>query len=235
MANTALWLEGFFEGFHDLRLEVGRDRLVYKNEVVFQEQANAENLATILSRDGIQWLEFSKGFGFEELRDFFRVFKENKNWNKDAYGDIVTGLWEANLPNFRYMAVDIYWESEPLIDYSLLSAQTLEVCTSFEPDVQQIILSKKLITDSNDSLLKLTEEEAKILSKMVSDEERRDNIYDLLFVVFVLLTDRVKNNNLRTVLELVEGELQQALKQGDFRSAYRLISGLSKMRSGPMC
>ncbi len=223
--------EGFFEGFPDLRLEVERDRLVYKNEVVFQEPTNPENLATILSRDGIQWLEFSKGFGFEELRGFFRVVKENKNWNQDAYGDMVTGLWEANLPNFRYMAVDIYWESEPLIDYSLLSAQTLEVCTSFEPDVQQIISSAELIAVLIDSLLKLTEEEVKILSKMGSDEERRDNFYDLLFVVFVLLTDRVKNNNLRTVLEFVEDELQQALMQGDFRSAYRLISGLSKMRS----
>ena len=234
LANTAMCLEGFFKGFHDLRLEVERDRLVYKNEVVFQEPADAENLSTILSRDGIQWLEFSEGFGFEELRDFFRVFKENKNWNKDAYGDMVTGFWEANFPNFRYMAVDIYWESEPLIDYSLLSAQTMEVCASFEPDVQQKILSAKLIADSDDSLWKLTEEEAKILSKLVSDEDKRDNLYDLLFVVFVLLTDRVKNNNLRTVLELVEDELQQALMQGDFRSAYRLISGLSKMRSGPM-
>lgn len=233
--KAAKCLKGFFERFPDLRLEVGRDRLVYKNEVVFQEPTNPENLATILARDGIQWLEFSEGFDFEELKDFFRVVKENKNWNQDAYGDMVTGLWEANLPNFRYMAVDIYWESDALIDFSVLSEQTLEVCTSPEPDVQQKILSAKSIAASNDSLWRLNEEEVKILSKMVSDEESRDNIYDLLFLVFVMLTDRVKNNNLRAGLEFVEDELQQALMQGDFRSAYRLISGLSKMRSGSMC
>jgi hypothetical protein len=232
LANTAMCLEGFLNKFHELRLWIEKDRLVYKKEVVFQEPTGAENLATILFRDGIQWLQFSEGFGFEELSDFFRIFKEYKNWNEDALGDMVTALWEANLTNFKYLAVDVYWESEPLIDYSLLGTRTIEDFECFDPDpeVEQINSLPKLIADSGESLLKLTEEEEKILSKMVSDEERRDSLSDFLFVIFVLLKQEVKNNNLWPALELMEAELKRALMQGDFRSAYRLISELSKMR-----
>ena len=232
LANTAKCLEGFLSKFHDLRLEIERDRLVYKKEVVFQEPTGAENLASILFRDGIQWLQFLEGFGFEELSDFFRIFKEYKNWNEDALGDMVTALWEANLPNFKYVAVDVYWESEPLIDYSLLNARTIEEFECFTPDpkVEQINSLPKLIADSGESLLQLTEEEEKTLSKMVSDEERRDSLSDFLFVIFVLQNQEVNNNNLWPALELMEAELKQVLMQGDFRSAYRLISDLSKMR-----
>jgi hypothetical protein len=228
--NAATRLGGFLKGFHELRLDVERERLVFKNEVVFQGPTGAENMATILFRDGIQWIQFSEGFGLEELKDFFRILKENKNWNEDSEGDIVTALWEANFPNFRYMAVDVYWESEPLIDYSLINAKTTEDQKSAKPDVQQTISPVSAIADSGDSLWKLTDEEEELLDKMISEEERRDSLNDLLFVVFVLLTDR--NNDLGTALEFMEGELQQALTQGDFRSAYRLISGLWRMRSG---
>jgi|GEM_PF-4862265 hypothetical protein len=230
--NAATRLEGFLKGFHVLRMDVERERLVFKNEIVFQEPTGAENMATILFRDGIQWIQFSEGFCLEELKDFFRILKENKNWNEDSEGDIVTALWEANFPNFRYMAVDVYWESEPLLDYSLLNAGTAEEQKSVKPDVQQTISPVTAIADSGDSLWKLTDEEVEILDKMISEEEQRDSLNDLLFVVFVLLNDRDKNNDLGTALEFMEGELRQALTQGDFRSAYRLISGLWRMRSG---
>ncbi|SPD76068.1 hypothetical protein PITCH_A800015 [uncultured Desulfobacterium sp.] len=232
VANSAMRLEGFLKDFHDLRLDVQRDRLLFKNVIVFQEATDAENLATILFRDGIQWIRFSEGFGFQELQEFFRILKENKNWNEDAEGDIVTALWEANFSNLRYMAVDVYWESEPLIDYSTLNAQTIEGHHSTSPDNQQIISPVSVLIDSGDSLLKLTEEEAEVLNKMISEEEKRDCLNDLLFIVFALLNDRDENNDLASALQFLEGEVQASLSQGDFKSAYRLISGVEKMHKG---
>ena len=88
-------------------------------------------------RDGIQWLQFFEGFDFDDLKEFFKILKDYKTWNENADGDLVTALWEANFSKFRYRAADVYWESEPLINYSSLSTGDAENHEKAEPDVQQ--------------------------------------------------------------------------------------------------
>jgi len=233
-ANAATRLDGFLEKYKDLRLDVAKDQLLYKTKLVFQESAGEENLSTIFFRDGIQWLRFLEGFEFDDLKEFFRILKDSKTWNEDADGDLATAFWEANFPKFRYRAADVYWESEPLVDYSLLNTGDAEnhgPAEPDEPDEQQKPLPFA-IEDSGAALWTLTAHENKKLRKMVVDEEKRDNLNDLLFIVFTFLKDQTKNKDFKFALKFLEGELREALSHGDFRFAFRLISGLWRMRRG---
>ncbi|MBW2215754.1 MAG: HEAT repeat domain-containing protein [Deltaproteobacteria bacterium] len=230
-ANAATRLDGFLKKYRDLQLDVAKDQLLYKTKLVFQESAGEENLSTIFFRDGIQWLRFLEGFEFVDLKEFFRILKDSKTWNEDADGDLATAFWEANFPKFRYRAADVYWESEPLLDYSLLKTGEAENRGSAEPDEQQKSLPFAM-EDSGASLWTLTSHENKKLRKMIVDEEKRDNLNDLLFIVFTFLKDQAKNKDFKFALKFLEGELREALSKGDFRFAFRLISGLWRMRRG---
>jgi len=228
-ANAATRLDGFLKKYRDLRLDVAKDQLLYKTKLVFQESAGEENLATIFFRDGIQWLRFLEGFEFDELKEFFRILKDCRTWNEDSDGDLATAFWEANFPKFRYKAADVYWESEPLIDYSLLNTRDAESHDETEPEEQQNPLAFA-IEDSGNTLWTLTAHENKKLRKMVADEEKRDNLNDLLFIVFTFLKDKTENKDLKFALKFLEVELREALSHGDFRFASRLVSGLWRMR-----
>jgi hypothetical protein len=231
VANAATRLDGFLKKYRDLRLDVAKDQLLYKSKLVFQESAGEENLSTIFFRDGIQWLRFLEGFEFDDLKEFFKILKDCKTWNEDADGDLATAFWEANFPKFRYRAADVYWESEPLLDYSLLNTGDAENHESAEPDEQQNSLPFAM-EDSGTALWTLTAHENKKLRKMVVDEEKRDNLNDLLFIVFTFLKDKTKNKDFKFALKFLEDELREALSHGDFRFAFRLVSGLWRMRRG---
>jgi len=78
----------------------------------------------------------------------------------------------------------------------------------------------------------LNAEEEKKLRHMITEEENRDNLNDLLFVVFVLLKDKTTNEDFKLALQFLQTELKESLAQADFQFGLRLVGGLSKMRRG---
>jgi hypothetical protein len=232
VANAATRLECFLKSYNNFRLDVAKDHLLYKTEVVFQESESSEKLATVFFRDGIQWLQFLEGFGFNELKDFFGILKAYQKWQEDADGDLVTAFWEADLPNFRYNAVDVYWESEQLLDYSLLDTGGTQNRAGVEQEKQRQSSLAVAMEDPEDTLWELTSEDDKKLRKMIFEEEKRDNLNDLLFVVFALFKDQTENSDLEFALQFLEGELREALAKGDFQFAFRLVSGLRRIQHG---
>ena len=230
VANATTRLDEFLKNQGPLRLDIEKDRLLYKNETVFQETTSTEKLATLLFRDGIRYLQFLDGFNLLELQIFLKILKKYKSWLEDADGDLVTAFWEADLSNFRYEAADVYWESEPLIDYSLLNAGYTENHATPAAEEQPENSLAVAMDDATNTMWKLTGEEVKKLRQMILEEEKRDNLNDLLFVVFAIFKDQDKNKDFRIALEFLETELKEALSNGDFPFALRLINGLLSMR-----
>ena len=66
-------LKDFLNRYHDLRLNVEKDRILFKSQSVHQDTPGGDNLAFLLFRDGIQWLEFQKGLGPDEIQEFFKM------------------------------------------------------------------------------------------------------------------------------------------------------------------
>lgn len=230
VANSASRLDGFLKTYGDLRLDVAKDHLLYKTEVVYQESASAENLSTQLFRDGIQHLHFLDGFELNELKIFFEILKKYKIWDEDSDGDLVTALWEADLPNLKYKAVDAHWESEPVLDFTHLNNGKVDNSGDDGPEGKEQGSLSVIVEESQCELWKLTDEETKRLHEMVEEEEKRDTLNDLLFVVFILSKDQKENNALRLALEFLKGEIQAAFARADFRFAFRLLSALSQIQ-----
>ncbi len=79
----------------------------------------------LLARDGIKWIEFCRGIRMREISVLLKIFHRYRSLREEDEGDIVTALWEENLPHLRYLSKEIVWEAEPLTEFTKeLEAET---------------------------------------------------------------------------------------------------------------
>jgi hypothetical protein len=231
IANFGTHLDSFLNGHDCLRFEVQKDRLIFRNEVVHQDLSGGNHLAFPLFRDGIQWLEFQKGIVPSEITGLVTTINKYKDLHEEAEGDIVTALWESEFPNLQWKATDVHWESEPMLDLSLLSVGEVEQHGMEESTEEQDSPVTTGLQTTELGLLKLTAEEMENLRRMILDEEKRDNAQDLLDVMLILLNDQYEEKDLTATLEFMADEFQDTLAQGEFRFGFKLLTELRAIRS----
>ncbi|KPK30906.1 MAG: hypothetical protein AMK70_13140 [Nitrospira bacterium SG8_35_1] len=63
----------YFSTHEDLRLNVEKDRLLCKSELIHEvsPEAPTEDIITLLYRDGIKWIEFQEGLTLEEIASLY--------------------------------------------------------------------------------------------------------------------------------------------------------------------
>lgn len=116
----------FFEANEDLSIDIGPYSLLYKGNEVFYSEERTDNIALLLFADGIRHLNFFKGLTFDEIIDFIDILRLAPKSDADD-DDIVTLLWEKNIKNMGYSAV------EDTVDDSLAVEKKL-----FQEDVAEI-------------------------------------------------------------------------------------------------
>lgn len=98
-------------GDPSVTLLVGESEFTYGNTVVYSCSDRSESLAFALYKDGIRLLSFKAGLSDKEMRDFLDAIHESRE--ADPYqSDLVTILWEKDLSNITYRAVDSYLEDK---------------------------------------------------------------------------------------------------------------------------
>jgi hypothetical protein len=229
IATAASRLEVFLKDHDKLRFDVEMDRLLFRGEVVQHGETDEGNLGLLLFRDGIQWLEFRKGLTIEEIGGFIRIVNKYREAPEDAEGDLVTALWEADFPNLKYKAIDVYWEAEPLIDLSVLSVRE-------EKDDQDSALERDepqqgiVLPPKESTLWKLTAEEMRGLREMIHEEEKREPLQDVLDMLLIILNDQRNEEDLTAVLDFLQDEFQYTLAQREFLFALELLTALHETR-----
>jgi hypothetical protein len=228
--NVFKRLEAFLNTYGSMKLDIEKERLIYKGEIVFQESASEEKLAFFLYRDGIRWIEFDKGLKSKEIKRFFNILNCYTTIQEDPEGDLVTALWEEHFSNIRHKASDIYWDSEPLLKLNPLGTGDTK---SFGENVSEEELENSLTTtlrSSEKGLFELNAHEIAKLRDMIIEEENRNILTDLLGLASVLLKDQANKNDLEAFLQFIKNEIKVALTQGNFQLANKTLKALHKMR-----
>lgn len=227
-------LEGFFERHHyALRLDIQKESLLFKKEVVHQGQTEVDDWAFILFRDGIQWLEFQEGVDSAEITAFLKILNSCKKLKEEAESDLVTALWEQEFSGLRYKAVELNWDAKP-VDLSLPRARYEErggaQDQEMEGEEQANTAVVEFLKDGAESRLKLTSKEVETLQAMISEEEDRDTYQDLLDVVLAILDDQDEERVFTEVLNFLVNEFKDILEEDEFRFAYKFLWSLSRAR-----
>jgi HEAT repeat protein len=144
----------FFEFSDELAIGIEQYSLLYKGNEVYRSEDKSDNIAMPLFADGIRQITFQKGITSGEITDFIDILRMAPKSEVDDENDIVTLLWEKNIRNMGYTAVedalgedlvveeglmrdalDMDISEVPLIDPSLLARTSGDIFTSGSPGV----------------------------------------------------------------------------------------------------
>lgn len=218
-------LISFLNGYGTFRLEMDRERIVFKGQAVSSGIPEEGSLHFTLFRDGIRWLEFTDGIELTEIDGFLKVINKYSKLSAEPEGDIVTAFWETPFPHVLYEVEAFSWggyeESEGgVFDPSAKKASQ----TQFREKKLEAAgsLAEPLIEHA---LLELTPQEQDRLKEMINAEEEADLTSYLDALLDSLLQHREKEN-FTIILEVLSEEFKGSLLSKNFPVTLKILQGL---------
>ena len=239
-------LTNFFQLYPGLKLTIDKDRLSYKEIDVYQSNGREDFVVAPLFRDGIIWIEFRKGITAPELSFLLDKLHEYRTISDESEGDLVTALWQKNLPHIHYEAADVFWETQPRLDFSHFdvsdSSKELQQGPSGlrhssadgeqqsgSEDTKDPSTVSIISKDIKRSLIPLTPGEKKQLQNLIKEEEHRNRSEDILDLLLIILEDEAEEEEFNSILELLVQEFEYILRHGEFRLAFKILNHLRKL------
>ncbi len=224
-------LEQHFSRFGNLIIRIARNQILCDNEVVYQGSDEPTDLAFILHRDGILNFEFQEGLELWELDTLLKILHDHCTLADNAEDDIVTALWQFNLPSIHYEAADL--------ELSLPEESRLFYQQDRQGDLaegEQEDADAKTETDSahddprsvsplehRSELFHLTLAEREQLGQMVLMEEQLDNTDYVVDVLLYILEQHSLPEDVEDLLGTLSQELGHALSKGRFAYLHAVI------------
>ena len=215
-------LNGFIQKYGDFKFHVKKNGLSLEDQVIYQGASHVEDMALILFRDGMQWLEFQDGIELQEVAGFLRLLYQFRETGEDSDGDLVTALWETQFPHLNYDATDVFLGDEASVDFSLLRMMDEDHRGGEQEDDQE---TTQAIADPDTYTGKweLIPEEISELEQMVLEDENIDNIEAILNVILVILREHVEEEDLKDLLEILLAEFRGVLSRVEFQAGLKLL------------
>ncbi len=240
----------FLQTYHQLRFEIGKDRLVFNGETIHSAPAEQGNLPFVFFRDGIQTLEFHDGIDFVEVETFMDLLNDYWILTDEPEGDLVTALWDARLPHIRYVVSDLFWGTDPeseLHAFSIGKKAEKETVPPESRDPDQVEASmeagdsgdgKRDVEDSgtpgwirpiDPDAVELTPEESRRLFEWTIQEEKKDPLTDFLNVLFDSLLEIHDSKDLELLLATLKTLFQNILLQRNWEKAFLLLKEVEEI------
>jgi HEAT repeat protein len=235
-------LANFFQISPILKLDIEKERILFKGIEIYHSNEREDYLVTPFFRDGIIWIEFNEGVQKTELSSLLQSLNECRILKSESEGDLVTALWKQNLPNINYEAIEVYWETEPELNfshYNMAGAPNEETQDPVNSGSQghqaeseevgdQAEISFASAEDMQD-LTQITSKEKEKIQKMIIEDEKRNHTEDSLDVLLILLEDENESKAFSNILEILTQEFETILNQGEFQLALKLFNHLKKL------
>jgi len=241
--NLVAAFNNFFTNHEDLRLTVEKDRLLCGSEIIYKvsPEAPAEDIITLLYRDGIKWIEFQEGLPLEEIAAFYRIAYKYRLFAEETEGDIVTALIDEELECIDFKAVDIFWQDLLLIDVSQLPPpapppeedaarkETDQSQETEEPENDDSIA--RSIAFISEDQLELSNLDYVTLQQMVQEEENWVITENLIEALMIILKSQSDQEKFEAVLGFISEEAVETIEKDRFDLLALLLQSLHKLFS----
>jgi hypothetical protein len=215
-------LDHYLSRHGNLVYTIHRNKIYHKAEVVHEGVMNEENLAFILFRDGINLLEFQKKIELWEIHAVLDIFRKNQILTEDSENDIVTALWELELPSLHYEAEDVGFDSGE--DFSIPPSTPVD-------DIDPAPRFHDPVFDWN--LVEITPADREHLENMLVEEEDWERIEYVLYILLYILQQQTQPDDFSEVMAYLEQELQDAMKSQKYQSVYNTLQILKNTLYSP--
>ncbi len=226
MHSAVSGLESFHRKFGSLRLMVTKHALLYKGEAVLEaEQAN-DPLIHPMYRDGLIWIEFLPGIDENEFGLFVDILLKHRQIEKEAQSDLVTSLWDSDLPHLAHEAVDPELESTPALDiavFRIVSENPAEKRAKFFSSPPPETIPERPLPEL------LSEYDRHSIRHMIEEEEVLTKPEDILDVLLILLVNQNSEKEFNTVLKSLIDTFSESLGKGEIRFCARCLRSIQNL------
>jgi len=241
-------LANYFRISPILKLDIEKERVLLKGVEVYRSNEREDHLVTPFFRDGIVWIEFNEGVQNSELSSLLQSLNDYRILKVESEGDLVTSLWKKEFPHIDYEATEIYWETEPKLDFSQYNVNGTPNEELKDPlssggsgsdhdqqtktgDVKdQTAINIASAEDVEDSTQLIPEEKKKV-QQLIIEEEKRNHTEDILDVLLILLEDEKEPEAFDSILKILVQEFEIILNHGEFYLALKLFDHLKNISS----
>jgi HEAT repeats len=219
----------FFEASEELSVAVEQYSLLYKTKEVFHSDERTDNIAMLLYADGLRQIDFYKGISADEIIDFVDILRLAPKSEADDEDDIVTLLWEKNIRNMGYTAVD------DTVNDDLAVEESLQIEAADGNNVENISEGAAL---SDSALSAFSHEEGggpslggeqdflKEELPWLQESPLLDSAIDLFFELF---STEVDSDAFPETMHNIGRILDMRMQKKEVKAAIRILEGLKKI------
>jgi len=224
-------LDTFLGNYGSLRLNVEDNRLLFEEHTIHQGTSETEDLAFLLFREGIRWLEFQRGIEHQEIVRCFRVLQAYRSSDDELVGDLSGALTNEELVHIEFDFVSPLGDGQNDLDFSQFSLGPSGGASHGQAEIAAIEFQQaEPVSLPDPAKWKLTSEEAQKLRIMVLEEETRDVPDDFVDALLMVLDEQTEEDGFITVVRYLQEEFGTALAEARFQLAYRLLSNVLALR-----
>jgi len=224
--------------FNVLTFVVQREGLFFKEELVYGSETGeaSENFAFKLYSDGIREITFHQDISDEDMLFFFDALWDTVGAAGTEDDDIVTRLWEKNLPTLTIVTADEVMKISELDD-----VLTPQGKAPLDNALREILAEAKAkeAKETNEARqhkprfssgvtgYEVSELELAALAKEIAAESSRDNVLYILDTLTAILSSERSPYLLNKLFEIYDGMLKSLMQGGHWSTTEHVLELLS--------
>jgi len=228
--------EDYCNKYGPFRLGLEGRNIIHHDTLLYEGTAEPTDLAFLLHRDGFLWIEFQKGLQLWEIDTLLKIFQDYSVLDEDPADDIVTALWEVNLPAISYEAADLELGLPDDINIDELPCVETETAgTDEQNSVQEPtktpytnFASNILGQDGQNNLWELTDNEQEQLRHLIAAEEKLDGSDYAIDALLYILENHCIQEDIAELLSTLIQELYETLINARFDYLLEAVLRLKK-------
>ena len=219
----------FFDSDDQLSVDIEQYSLLYKGKSVYHSKERNDNVALLLFADGIRQIDFHKGITAEEITDFIDILRLASRLETKDDDDIVTLLWERNIKNMGYAAVEDTVDDSLAVEESLLS-EGIDQKSSDEVNVGAASSPGAPIKSASVALEveTLSDNELDEIKNDLSALEEKPLLSAALKLLFDLLTNENGTEVFPEIMQNIGRIADIRMKEADIKGTIELLTDLKK-------
>lgn len=219
--------DAFFESGDELKIDIEQYSLLYKENEVYRSEEKTDNLAMLLFSDGIRQITFYKGITSDEISDFIDILRLAPKSDISDTDDIVTLLWEKNIKNMGYTAVEDTVDDDLVVEEALLR-NDIDQDISEKPSVDTgaLFAAPANVFSIETKVEQLTESELAALKKELSDIDEESLLSSAVGLFFGLLRDQQDTEAFPEIVQNIGRIMDIRMQKKDLRGAIQMLEGL---------
>jgi HEAT repeat protein len=205
--------------------------LKIKQNELYCDSEQVYSSSLFLFKDGLREITFKKDFSRGELEDFLRIITVDYE-RMLLDDDVVTMLWEKDLPNIKYVVDETFLADDEENYEAKATTEIKEKTASFDEISRAYSDSFSEEGAKEITIVPLTDKDLQVLVKEIEADSNENKIKKLILIIFEILYQAETKSDYEDAVYFLKGAIEFSLRHGDLESAVNIMKKISEFTEG---